>query len=243
MMHKWRFLTGSLPELKRVWRAYGIEAAVVKGTIDHTPATYVIDPHGRESRLFLTADGLLERRTSSGTSSRRASPRCSPATRGCTARSRWHRSVSLGPQQRVTLPRAGGGSVRLGPGSGAHLVLFFDTWESEVTDLAEQLDALNRYQVGGSAEGASAARRDRRGRGRAVAPGAVAVPARPASPALVSGRHRPQRHRCRRLPRAGLALARARLGQGSLPLLRGLAVKGWPTLKQLLAQVRVAQTK
>ena len=26
--------------------AYGIEAAVVKGTIDHTPATYVIDPEG-----------------------------------------------------------------------------------------------------------------------------------------------------------------------------------------------------
>ena len=39
MLHKWRFLTGSLPELKRVWRAYGIEAAVVNGTIDHTPAT------------------------------------------------------------------------------------------------------------------------------------------------------------------------------------------------------------
>ena len=54
MLHKWRFLTGSLSELKRVWRAYGIEAAVVNGTIDHTPATYVIDPDGRESRLFLT---------------------------------------------------------------------------------------------------------------------------------------------------------------------------------------------
>src|SRR6476619_6999554 len=36
MLHKWRFLTGSLAELKRVWRAYGIEA------------------DGRESRLFLT---------------------------------------------------------------------------------------------------------------------------------------------------------------------------------------------
>src|SRR6478609_8963780 len=54
MLHKWRFLTGSLAQLERVWRAYGIEAAVVKGTIDHTPATYVIDPRGRESRLFLT---------------------------------------------------------------------------------------------------------------------------------------------------------------------------------------------
>ncbi|HEY4237310.1 MAG TPA: SCO family protein, partial [Gaiellaceae bacterium] len=55
MLHKWRFLTGSLGELKRVWRAYGIEAEVVQGMVDHTPATFVIDPNGRESRLFETA--------------------------------------------------------------------------------------------------------------------------------------------------------------------------------------------
>src|SRR6266496_6332882 len=54
MMHKWRFLTGPLPEMKRVWRAFGIEAQVFRGQIDHTPATYVIDRHGRLSRLYLT---------------------------------------------------------------------------------------------------------------------------------------------------------------------------------------------
>ena len=53
----------------------------------------------------------------------------------------------------MTLPRAGGGSVRLGPGSGAHLVLFFDTWETEVTDLAQQLEALNRYQAAAKRQG------------------------------------------------------------------------------------------
>src|SRR5262249_60475917 len=37
-----------------------------------------------------------------------------------------------GPRSSVTLSRVGGGSVRLGPGSGPHLVLFFDTWEAEV---------------------------------------------------------------------------------------------------------------
>src|SRR5436305_1764241 len=54
MLHEWRFLTGSLPELPRVWRAYGIVAAVVHDAIDHTPATYVIGPGGRESRLYQT---------------------------------------------------------------------------------------------------------------------------------------------------------------------------------------------
>jgi hypothetical protein len=55
--------------------------------------------------------------------------------------------VLYSPHDPVTLPRAGGGIVRLGPGSGAHLVLFFDSWETEVTDLSAQLDALNRYQA------------------------------------------------------------------------------------------------
>ena len=55
MLHKWRFLTGSLPELRRVWRAYYIEAAVMNGSVDHTPATYVIGPAGRATRLYQTA--------------------------------------------------------------------------------------------------------------------------------------------------------------------------------------------
>jgi hypothetical protein len=43
--------------------------------------------------------------------------------------------------------------VRLGPGSGAHLVLFFDTWETEITDLSARLEALNRYQAAARKEG------------------------------------------------------------------------------------------
>ena len=47
MLHAWRFLTGSLPELKQVWKHYGIEAAIEAGEITHTPALFVIDPAGR----------------------------------------------------------------------------------------------------------------------------------------------------------------------------------------------------
>jgi hypothetical protein len=61
--------------------------------------------------------------------------------------------VLRGPQDPATLPRAGGGVVRLGPGSGAHLVLFFDSWETEVTDLSAQLEALNRYQAAATRKG------------------------------------------------------------------------------------------
>ncbi|MFL5960863.1 MAG: SCO family protein [Gaiellaceae bacterium] len=152
MMHKWRFLTGSLPELKRVWRAYGVEAAVVNGAIDHTPATYVIDTRGRFSRLYLTQMSYSGVDQLGYTIAQRLAALL-------PGHPRVHGTVStapvslLGPKRQVTLPRSGGGSVRLGRSSGAHLVLFFNTWETEVTDLSAQLVALNRYQA--------AARRDR----------------------------------------------------------------------------------
>jgi cytochrome oxidase Cu insertion factor (SCO1/SenC/PrrC family) len=145
MLHKWRFLTGSLSELKRVWRAYGIEAAVVNDAIDHTPATYLIDSRGRFSRLFLTSmsyssvDELAYEMAQSMGALLPRHPRL-PALP-------WAGTSLIGPRSPVMLPRAGGGSVRLGPGSGPHLVLFFDTWETEVADLSAQLQALNAYQI------------------------------------------------------------------------------------------------
>jgi cytochrome oxidase Cu insertion factor (SCO1/SenC/PrrC family) len=152
MLHKWRFLTGSLAELKRVWRAYYIAAAVVNGSIDHTPATYLIDPNGRESRLFQTAMAY----SSVNQLGYELAQSISALLPG---HPRLHGTVSLaepvlyGPHDPVTLPRAGGGKVPLGPGSGAHLVLFFDTWETEVTDLRAQLEALNRYQAAAKRKG------------------------------------------------------------------------------------------
>jgi len=146
MLHKWRFLTGSLPELKQVWRAYGIEAAVVNGEIDHTPATYVIDSRGRFSRLFVTSMSYSSV-DQLGYEMARSLAALLPG------HPRLHGSEPLGavdllgPRSPVTLPRVGGGMVRLGPGSGPHLVLFFDTWETEVADLSAQLQALNGYQA------------------------------------------------------------------------------------------------
>jgi len=146
MTHEWHFLTGSLPELKRVWRAYGIEAAVVQGAIDHTPATYVIDPRGRFSRLYMTqmAYSSVGQLGAELAQSIAALLPGHPRVHGGGSPA----AISvLGPKQHVILPRAGGGTVRLGPGSGPRLVLFFDTWETEVTDLGAQLEALNRYQA------------------------------------------------------------------------------------------------
>jgi cytochrome oxidase Cu insertion factor (SCO1/SenC/PrrC family) len=146
MLHKWRFLTGSLLELKRVWRAYGIEAAVVGGLIDHTPATYVIDTRGRFSRLYM-AQMAYSSVTQLGYEVAQSVAALLPGHPSVLRGQSLAPVKLLGPRARVTLPRAGGGAVRLGPGTGPHLLLFFDSWDSEVTDLRAQLEALDRYQA------------------------------------------------------------------------------------------------
>jgi cytochrome oxidase Cu insertion factor (SCO1/SenC/PrrC family) len=142
MLHKWLFLTSSLPRLKRVWQAYGVGAAVVQGAIDHTPATYVINPQGRETRLFLTQMSYS------------SVPQLAEVlARGMAAALPGHPQVrnatSLAPIKLITPRRrirlrlaSGAGSLPFGPGNGPHLVLFFDTWDP---DIAAHLKRLQRY--------------------------------------------------------------------------------------------------
>lgn len=145
MLHKWLFLTGSLPQLERVWKEYGIDAAVFHGAIDHTPATYIVDGRGQESRLFMTemAYSSVPQLAEEIARSVAALLPGHPPVRDTTSLAA---TGLLGPKRTVSLPRAGGGTVRLGPGTGPHLLLFFDTWASEVTNARAGLEALNRYE-------------------------------------------------------------------------------------------------
>ena len=54
MVNQWDFLTGSLTQLKSVWKAYNIDVQIESGQIDHTPALYIIDQQGREQKVYLT---------------------------------------------------------------------------------------------------------------------------------------------------------------------------------------------
>jgi hypothetical protein len=151
--------------------------------------------------------------------------------------------VLHGPRSPVTLPRAGGGTVRLGPGSGAHLVLFFDTWETEITDLSRRLVALNRY----------AAVAKRRGLPSLVAVDEAGVEASPrALPRFLGSLPRPLSFPVA-IDRSGTVADGYRIqdspwlelvsGKGRFLFYEDLAVEGWPTLKQLLARVRAADEK
>ena len=242
MLHKWRFLTGTLPELKRVWHKYYIEAAVVNGSIDHTPATYVIGPTGRESRLYETPMAY----TSVNQFGYELAQSIAALLPG---HPQLHGTVSMaapalrGPAKRVTLPLTGGGSVRLGPGSGAHLVLFFDTWETEVTDLGKQLVALNAYQAAAK----------RKGLPPLVAIDEAGVEASPqALPHFLSALPHSLVYPVA-LDRNGSVADGYRVQDspwlelvsrsGRIVFFKDLAATGWPTLRRLLLQARMAQAK
>jgi cytochrome oxidase Cu insertion factor (SCO1/SenC/PrrC family) len=240
MMRKWRFLTGSLPRMRRVWTSYGIAASVIKGTIDHTPATYVIDARGRESRLFLTemAYSNVDQLGYELAQSIAALLPEHPQLRGSQSLAALR---LLGPRAPVTLPRVGGGAaVKLGPGSGPHLVLFFDTWASELFNLDGELDALNRYQAAAAREGLPPlVAVDEAG----VEPSPGALPRflrslpKPLSfpVAIDDGGRVADGYRVQDSPWLTLVS-----GSGRFLFYYDVSVKGWPTLPQLLAKVHAA---
>lgn len=152
MLRTWRYLTGPLPQLKRVWKAYHIEAAIQQGLISHTPALFVIDPQGRLRKLYQTqqAYGALGQL---GQLLAQEASRLLPGHPRVRSSLSYAQIPAISPGTRVALPRAGGGTARLGPDGAPHLFLFFATWDQQVTGLAGQLDALNQYQSAAAASG------------------------------------------------------------------------------------------
>ncbi len=152
MLHEWRFLTGSLSQLQRVWKAYGVDAEIEHGLITHTPALFVIDQHGREAKVYMTqqsyaAVGQLGQLLAQEASSLLPEH---PRVRSDVS---YSQIAGIGPASSRVVPRAGGGTVRLGPGRAPRLFVFFATWDQEVTSLAGQLEALNAYQSAAAASG------------------------------------------------------------------------------------------
>jgi cytochrome oxidase Cu insertion factor (SCO1/SenC/PrrC family)/thiol-disulfide isomerase/thioredoxin len=145
MVHEWHFLTGSLSKLKQVWKAYKIGVAIEQGQIDHTAALFVIGPDGRLARLYLTQQSYAAVPQLAQLLADEAS-RLLPGHPRVSSRLSYAEISGVAPNVVATAPRAGGGTIGLGPGRAPRLYLFFATWDQQVMNLAAQLDALNAYQ-------------------------------------------------------------------------------------------------
>jgi len=153
MINQWDFLTGSLTQLKSVWKSYNVAVQIESGQIDHTPALYVIDQQGGLQKVYLTQMAY-----SSITQS--AQVLATEVASLLPSHPKLSNLQSLGtipaqtPAAAVSLPTASpaaGGTgaasaatVTLGPGQ-ARLVVFFATWLTETSDLNSELTSLNAY--------------------------------------------------------------------------------------------------
>lgn len=150
MVGLWRFLTGPTRQLKRIWHAYGIQAEVQHGQVDHTPAMFAIDPRGVERKVYLTQMNFSSVEQLGGVLAREAASLL-PGHPALRSSGSYAPQPVMTPRMAVTLPRAGGGTIRLGPGRTPRLNLFFATWISQTSNLAGALEALNRYRAAAAA--------------------------------------------------------------------------------------------
>jgi cytochrome oxidase Cu insertion factor (SCO1/SenC/PrrC family) len=144
MINQWDFLTGSLAQLKAVWKSYNVAVQIESGQIDHTPALYIIDQQGREQKVYLTQMAY----SSVTQSAQVLAQELSSLLPSHPKLSSLESLAAIPPQDptaAVTLPAAeGSGTVPLGPGK-ARVVAFFATWLSETSNLNAELTTLNAY--------------------------------------------------------------------------------------------------
>lgn len=143
MQGHWEFLTGSLPQLKQVWRDYHVYVAAVHNDIDHSPVFYLIGPDGHERVIYdsqMSYEGVDQQaQIVAG-----AIARLLPDHPAVAQRVALGFVTPLKPQDAVELPGAAGARVRLGP-DHPHLTVFCADWLDEDTALAPGLAAVGDY--------------------------------------------------------------------------------------------------
>lgn len=145
MQGRWRFLTGSLPQLERVWHGYHVYVAAVHNDIDHNPIVFLIGPRGHERTIYLTQmsyEGVAQQAQLLAEGIARLLPHHPPVRHEVSLRY----LPPFKPTETVRLSAFGshGPVVVFGP---AHpcLLLFFAGWLREDVNLRARLDALNAY--------------------------------------------------------------------------------------------------
>jgi thiol-disulfide isomerase/thioredoxin len=144
MVGQWDFLTGTLSQLRPVWKDYSVTAEITAHLVDHTPAIFVIGRNGQLIKLFLTAQsyaaiGQFGQLLASTAAS------ALPGDPKVDSHLSYVHIAGVPPTDDVAIPRYGGGKVQLGP-SKPRLFVFFASWDRQITDLAAGLNSLNGYQ-------------------------------------------------------------------------------------------------
>jgi cytochrome oxidase Cu insertion factor (SCO1/SenC/PrrC family)/thiol-disulfide isomerase/thioredoxin len=144
MVGQWDFLTGTLAQLRPVWKAYSVTAEITAHLVDHTPAVFVIGRTGRLVKLFLTAQSYAAI-GQFGQLLANTAATALPGDPKVDSHLSYQHVAAIPPTDDVAIPRYGGGKVQLGPGK-PRLFVFFASWDRQITDLAAGLNSLGGYE-------------------------------------------------------------------------------------------------
>lgn len=151
MQGKWRFLTGTLPQLKKVWHDYHVYVAVIHHDADHQPAMVLVDTVGREHKIYMTQmsyEGVAPQAQVLADDMAKLLP--GPPTASQEVSLKYVQPLQPTSPVQLTpfgVPKA---QVQIG-GAHVHLLLFFASWLDQDSNVRSKLAALDDY--------ASAARR------------------------------------------------------------------------------------
>lgn len=143
MQGRWRFVTGPLKQLKRVWRSYHVYVAAVHNDIDHEPVVFLIDRRGHERRIYVTQmsyEGVAQQAELLAQGIIRLLPGHAPVGHKISL----NYLPPLKPTKTARVPVLGKHTVKLGP-SHPHLFLFFADWLREDSNLPAGLEVLDHY--------------------------------------------------------------------------------------------------
>ncbi len=240
MLHAWHFLTGSLPQLRKVWKDYGIQAAVQGGQIAHTPALFVIDTHGRLAQAVHDPAVLRRRRPArpaSGPGDVEPPPRAPGGALGIPAT---RRSPGIEPSGAADAARGRRRHVAPGARAPARVGVLRHLGSADHRPGRRAGGGSSRYSAPGRPEGPPAARCGRRGQRRAArragpaswAPCPIRSPTR--SPWTAAGASA-DGYEVQGLPWLMLVSA-----TGRIAWYYSVAALGWPRRRILMADVRDA---
>ncbi|MCL2420093.1 MAG: SCO family protein, partial [Conexibacteraceae bacterium] len=241
---QWHFLTtsGPLPQLERVWTAYHVnEKALMQdgsNDIEHVAATYIIDSKGRLRDVFTTYPSYAAIAQAGQLIAHDVSALL-PGRPHVATHYSYAQIRGISPSRPMSLPKLGGGGVRIGRGA-ARLYLFFATWDAQTTPIGSWLDSLNGY--------AAQAHRLKLPPLVAVDEGSV-EPSSGALPAFIHGLSAPLSYPVGIDQTGRIADGYGVQGEpwfvltnaaGEIVWYQEVYTAGWPTLAQLETQIRAA---
>jgi cytochrome c biogenesis protein CcmG/thiol:disulfide interchange protein DsbE len=152
LLGQWHFLTGPVQALDKVWRAYGVAGDISSSSnlIEHTPAIYIIGPNG-DVRSEVNTYSSYAAIPQFGQVLAQAVSQVLPSHPTVSTHYPYRLVRGIAPTTQTSLSKVGGGQLTVG--TAKHVYLFFDSWDTQSTEIKGEMPLLDGYETYAEAHG------------------------------------------------------------------------------------------